>query len=319
MLDRRRPALAAALRWWPEWRIAIVITLAWGALMAGAGGHVDATPERAPRASTATAHDDHAHRGYATPPTSSHSGSLHHSNGALGALAHWTLMAVAMMGPVALPAVRHVGLNSIRSRREWAMALYFAVYVAVWVAFGAVALTGDGVVRAHFGIHGDVLLPIALVVAAAWQLTRAKRRALFRCHKTVPLPPAGRRANFACVHFALAQGWRCVVSCWPLMIVMAVGGHSGVAWMTLLTALILIEELTFVGRRLMWPSAAALALAALLLAIGSDVPRRAIATDASFGCREPRRLDVEVEGGCFHAVSACPRLRSCDPRIPVFQ
>jgi predicted metal-binding membrane protein len=53
--------------------------------------------------------------------------------------------------------------------------------------------------------------------------------------------------------------------------VMAVVGHSdhsGLVWMTALTALVMVEELTLLGRRLLRSSAAALIAAAGLVALG---------------------------------------------------
>jgi predicted metal-binding membrane protein len=234
--------VAAALRWRPEWWVAVVVALAWAALLAGVGSHRHA------------AHPAH---------TASHGPS-----GMLVALSGWTLMAVAMMVPVTLPAVRHVGLNSIRRRRQWAMALYSTVYIGVWVAFGVFALAGERLARQTSGLDRRVLLALVLAVAAGWQLTRAKRRALFRCQRTVPLPPVGLRADAGCARFALLQGWRCVTSCWALMAVMAVAGHANLVWMTALTVLILVEELTLLGRRLLRPSAVALTLAAVLVMLG---------------------------------------------------
>jgi predicted metal-binding membrane protein len=239
--ERHRLA-AAALRWRPEWRVAVVVALAWTALLAGVGSHGHA----ANLAHTAS----------------------HEPSGMLAALSGWTLMAVAMMVPVTLPAVRHVGLNSIRRRRQWAMALYCTVYVGVWVVFGVLALAGERLVRQTLGLDPRVLLALALAVAGGWQLTRAKRRALFRCRRTVPLPPVGFRADAGCARFALRQGWRCVTSCWALMVVMAVVGHDHLVWMTALTALILVEELTLLGRRLLRLSAVAFTLAAVLVAFG---------------------------------------------------
>jgi hypothetical protein len=58
---------------------------------------------------------------------------------------------------------------------------------------------------------------------------------------------------------------------WALMAVTAVVGHSshaGLVWMTALTALAMLEELTLLGRHLLRPSAIALALAAGLALIG---------------------------------------------------
>jgi predicted metal-binding membrane protein len=177
-------------------------------------------------------------------------------------------MSTAMMLPVTLPAVQHVGLNSLRRRRQRAMALYVGAYVLVWVAFGVVALGADRLLVDGLGLDDRVVLWHVLVIAAAWELTRFKRRALLGCHRTVPLPPLGRRADAACVRFALVQGRRCVISCWPLMLVMAVAGHASLVWMAPLTALILAEELTTAGRRLARPAAALLAVAAMVVALG---------------------------------------------------
>jgi predicted metal-binding membrane protein len=241
---------AAALRWRPEWGIAVVVAFAWIVLLA-----------------------THDHRS-SGPLTLSHGpvpGPQRGSGGLLIGLPGWALMAVAMMAPSTLPAVRHVGFNSIRRRRQWAMILYFAVYTGVWVAFGAVALASERVARETLGLDRRVLLTLALAVAAGWQVTRVKRRALLRCRRTVPLPPVGRRADAGCARFALQQGWRCVTSCWALMAVMAVVGHSdhsSLVWMTALTALVMVEELTLLGRRLLRSSAVALIAAAGLVAVG---------------------------------------------------
>ena len=243
---------AAALRWRPEWRITVVVAFAWVALLAT---------------------HDHQHHGHATPAVGPGHGFQHGSVGLLAGLSGWTLMAVAMMVPVTLPAVRHVGLNSIRRRRQWAMALYVAIYIGVWVAFGVIALAAERLVRQALGLEGRVLLAFALVVAGGWQLTRVKRRALFRCRRTVPLAPVGIRAEVGCARFALQQGWRCLTSCWALMTVMAVTGHSshsGLVWMTALTALTMVEELSLVGRKLLRPTATALILAAGLALVGGN-------------------------------------------------
>ena len=235
---------AARLRWAPEWQIGALVALAWAALLAGAAGHGAPSP----------GHEHHAHVHAAAFPA---------------ALAGWALMALAMMGPVALPAVRHVALNSLRARRQWAMALYTAVYVAVWVAFGALALLLVRGVHAALMLDDRALLVLALVAAATWQLTRAKRRAVLACRRTVPLPPAGLRADLGCARFAVAQALRCVRSCWALMVVMAFAGHASPAWMVALTALIAAEELTVAGRRRVEAFGALLALAAAAVALGA--------------------------------------------------
>jgi predicted metal-binding membrane protein len=247
---QRWPGVVAALRWRPEWRITVAVAFAWIVLLAT---------------------HDHRYDGHVTLTQDAAQGLQRGSGGLLVGLLGWALMAVAMMGPVTLPAVRYVGFNSIRRRRQWAMTLYFAVSMGVWVAFGVLALAGERVARETLGLDRRVLLMLALAVAAGWQPTRSKRRALFRCRRTVPLPPVGLRADAACARFALQQGWRCVTSCWALMAVMAVIGHSdhsGLVWMAALTALIMGEELTLLGPRLLRASAVALIAAAGLVALG---------------------------------------------------
>ncbi|HKB46199.1 MAG TPA: DUF2182 domain-containing protein, partial [Ktedonobacterales bacterium] len=133
----------------------------------------------------------------------------------------------------------------LRYRRQRAMALYVTVCLGVWLTFGLLVVTLE-----HFAIEtarldSRIMLLGALAVAAAWQMTPVKRRAPFQCRRTAA--PVGVRADAGCVRFALRQGWRCVRSCWALMFVMAIVGHSAIAVMAALTALIAAEELTLVA------------------------------------------------------------------------
>jgi predicted metal-binding membrane protein len=238
------------LRWRPEWPYLVLVLLAWLALLAGAGGHIGGPPAsddpRHHQPAAASGHHHHAEP--AAPATMTH-GAEHGSGSLPAVIGGWTLMSVAMMMPVALPAVRHVGFNSVRQRRQWAMFVFVAVYVGVWAAFGILALTWRRLAVGTAGIDVRVLLASALVVAAGWQLTRVKRRALFACRRTVPLPPIGRQADAGCARFAFQQSRRCIVSCWALMAVMVAVQQAAVVWMFSLTALMAAEELTRTGRR----------------------------------------------------------------------
>ena len=117
------------------------------------------------------------------------------------AIGMWTLMVVAMMVPAALPAVQHVAVNSLRWRRRRAVATYLAVYTVIWVAFGAVLIA---VSPLWSGVDGRLVLAVALALAAGWQLTVHKRRALRDCHRPSPLPPRGRRATRGRDHVCFA-------------------------------------------------------------------------------------------------------------------
>ena len=240
-LGRQRARALDALRWRPEWWAALVVAAAWLALIAGLGAHDDMTEHE--MASTGV-------------------------GGILDRLPGWVLMVVAMMVLVTLPAARHVGLNSIRTRRIRAISLYLVVYVGAWSVFGFVVLGAEDLIRTNTALGGRSLLTAALAGAAGWQLTRSKLRALYACGRTVPLPPVGLRADVGCAHFALVHAARCMRSCWALMVVMTLVGHWSVLWMAALTGIVLIEELTLLGRRLLGLSAVALALAAGMLMLG---------------------------------------------------
>ena len=227
--------LTLTLRWRPEWRVAAAAAAAWLALLTGLGMH------------------------------RAHVGPDHSPLGVLAGLPGWSVMVVAMMVPATLPAVRHVGLNSMRRRRERAMAIYTAVYVGAWALFGVTALGAHHVLTVHLGVGDTGALALALVVAAGWQLTRAKRRALYACGRTVPLPPIGHRADAGCARYALLHARRCMQSCWAIMLVMVAVGQSSLAWMIALTALVVAEELTVRGRRFTRPAAAVLAAAAVVV------------------------------------------------------
>ncbi|MER6251509.1 DUF2182 domain-containing protein [Streptomyces sp. NPDC001584] len=195
-----------------------------------------------------------------------------HGAAGSGGLGMWALMSVAMMLPAAVPALAHVGTNSLRRRRQRAMATFAAVYLAVWIGYGALLL-GSAPLWAR--LPDDVVLACALALAAAWQLTVHKRRALRDCHRSSPLPPTGWRAVAGAGRFGLRQGGACLRSCWALMLVMAVAsGRSGsgsgsgmLAWMAVLTGIVMTERLARKPRRPTRLAAAVLAAAALAVVL----------------------------------------------------
>jgi predicted metal-binding membrane protein len=123
----------------------------------------------------------------------------------------WVVMVVAMMVPLVWPAARHVGLNSLRWRRQRAISMFLTMYVAVWTIFGVVVLLAFGLLP----IPGTPALGAALIVAALWQLTPQQLYFRWACHRTVPLPPRGWPAVVGDFRFGLRQGLACVGVCWP--------------------------------------------------------------------------------------------------------
>jgi predicted metal-binding membrane protein len=226
--------IAIALAWRPEWPVVILVAVAW---LAMAWLQLGAEPS-------------------------------HHvvsQSSFVVALNAWALMIVSMMVPVTLPAVRHVARNSICVRQHQAMAVYLAAFVAVWMIFGVLATAMLSTIQS-FGIAGRSIVASTLALSTAWQVTAIKRRAIVACRKTVPLPPAGWRADAACARFGIQQAWRCLLACWPLMLLMAAAGHQLVL-MIALTTMLLAEERTFRNDRLIAPFASVLAVATLVAAL----------------------------------------------------
>jgi predicted metal-binding membrane protein len=174
-------------------------------------------------------------------------------------LGMWTLMIVAMMVPAALPAMQHVAVNTLRWRRRRAVATFLAAYMSIWIAFGAVLIV---VSPLWSGVDGKLVLAVALALAAGWQLTVQKRRALRDCHRPSAPPPRGWRATRGVLSFASRNGSACMRSCWAMMLAMGVASSMMVFWMVALTGIVLTEKLATKPRQ-------ATRLAAALLAAGA--------------------------------------------------
>jgi predicted metal-binding membrane protein len=158
----------------------------------------------------------------------------------MAGLPMWGLMASAMMLPSALPAVRHVAVNSFHWRRSRAIAEFLLVYLGIWLAYGVPVL---GMVTLAGRVQGRILVTGALLLAAGWQLSRPKLLALRACHRSSPLPPSGWRASAGVGRFALRNGGACLGSCWALMLVTAVPTRGRLLWMLALTGVVCLEKL----------------------------------------------------------------------------
>jgi predicted metal-binding membrane protein len=147
------------------------------------------------------------------------------------------------------------------------MALFIGVFLALWLAFGAIVVVLTRVLDQESPVDGRILVGGSLAIAAAWQLSGYKRLALYLCHRTVPMPPLGLRADVACVRFAGLQASRCLLSCWALMLSLELGGF-GLLPMALACLLLLAEEVTKYRYRIRWPAAGTLAALAGAVALG---------------------------------------------------
>lgn len=150
------------------------------------------------------------------------SGAAHSHHGmhdATHELVAWMVMSVAMMVPMVAGSIRLSAQRSFWRRRHRAAAGFLTGYLACWLLVGVAVLLLP--LRA-----GPAETAIAFVVAAVWQLTPWKRRALVACHWRMPLAPRGWRADRDCLRFGWGCGLRCFVSCWALMLACFLSGHA---------------------------------------------------------------------------------------------
>lgn len=188
-------------------------------------------------------------------------------------LAAW----VAMMGAMMLPAVgataaRELGMGSTASVSALARAagvVSFALgFLAPWAVYGvaffvALAAAGD-LVDSSPGLAAWLGVAI-LVVAAVYQLTPAKRRALARCRAThVPDRATGVGAPFAT---GAREGAQCVGCCWALMTVLIAFGVMNVPVMVGLGAVIFGEKVLRNARPVSFIAATVLVLLAIAAAV----------------------------------------------------
>ena len=156
---------------------------------------------------------------------------------------HWLLMVLAMMLPVVAPHVRTVGLRSRWSRRHRSTAAFVLAYVAAWAAVGVLLVAG--LAAMYPGHHGaspvpGFLLPVAMLLAAAWQVSSPRRRVLRRCTPLRLGVSSGLAADADCARAGARSGLRCLVECGPVMLAMALS-HSLVL-MAGLTVVLLSER-----------------------------------------------------------------------------
>ena len=157
--------------------------------------------------------------------------------------AEWTLMIMAMMFPLLVPMIGHVAARSYVFRRERSVALFVAGYALTCAAAATIASIVLIVARSGLALLG--LAPLAGLIgcalAALWQVSAAKQRAINRCHGTAPLRPAGYAADRDAIQFGLLHGSRCVRACLPTMALPLLGSH-GIGAMAVIFAILLAER-----------------------------------------------------------------------------
>lgn len=203
----------------PEWSAAAVVAAAWLALLDPATANLD-------------------HLGMTMQIAVGWS-----TGGYLAALGTWTLMSTAMMLPPALPTLRQHALSTLWHRRQRTIIVFSVGFLLTWATAGALALAALDLIRRQTQISRASLGVLLLLLAAGWETTPWKLRAIRTRHLLLPLPLTTRAADRACAAAAVRHASWCLASCLPLMLALAENSWIDITVMAVLTALITTQSL----------------------------------------------------------------------------
>jgi predicted metal-binding membrane protein len=169
----------------------------------------------------------------------------------------WAIMMMAMMLPSAAPAIllaaalmRQRGGNRIFGLTG----LFVLGYLVVWFGFSLVAtalqwsLDRAGLLSVEMASGSATLAGLLLIAAGLYQWTPLKQACLVQCRSPFEqLIKYWRQNAFGPLLAGTMHGLFCLGCCWLLMALLFVGGLMNLLWIAALAFLILIEKLLPVG------------------------------------------------------------------------
>ena len=165
-------------------------------------------------------------------------------------LVSWQAMIAAMMLPSSLPLITLFNrISAGQPRSGLVRATFLSGYVAVWTLFGLFALAGDLLIHrtVHawpwLAAHSWVIAGGVLMTAGLFQFTPLKDACLKQCRNPGAYLLAHYRRGVG-EGFVLGRdhGLFCLGCCWALMLVSFAAGVANLAWMAILTLLMVFEK-----------------------------------------------------------------------------
>ncbi len=229
MLRRDRLVLVAA--------IALVLALAWGWLLAGAGMEMG-TVEM-----TAMARMD----GWLMQP------AVWTPAYAVLIFSMWWVMMVAMMLPSAAPMLLLFARVNRKDKAAGAplapTALFAAGYLLAWGGFGVVATALQWSLELTRLLSPMLVTPNQwlgagiLVTAGLWQLTPIKAACLHHCRSPLDyLVSNWQVGRIGALRMGLQHGAYCLGCCWFLMALLFFGGVMNLYWIVGIAVFVLLEK-----------------------------------------------------------------------------
>lgn len=168
-------------------------------------------------------------------------------------LVTWLLMMVAMMFPSAAPMILTFSrLQAARRQRGQAFIpawVFVAGYLAVWTAFGVLALGASWLAEAVglMGLGGPIG-GVLLVLAGLYQFSPLKHTCLARCRTPLGFLLTFWRDGYAgAFRMGLAHGVFCLGCCWLLFVLLFPLGLMNLLAMAALTLVIFAEKVLPAG------------------------------------------------------------------------
>lgn len=259
----------------PTWLVFFGLVLAgWAALFGLAAGHaVPALPGGGGLGALDPAYSSALWRALCSAVPASQS--------LAGLTAMWSLMAVAMMAPTAVPLLHsYAGLGAsqpqaLGRRAFWALA---GGYVLVWLGYAVLAallqrqLTALDLLTDHGVSLSRWLTVLLLALAGLYQFTALKAACLSKCRSPLAFFfTSWRDGVTGAFRMGLEHGLICLGCCWALMALAFVGGTMNLAWMGAAMLLMIVEKLPALGRFVTRPLGVLLLASALYAAL-RDAP-----------------------------------------------
>lgn len=165
----------------------------------------------------------------------------------------WAIMMAAMMLPGAAPAVLvfdRLVTSRQRAGRAYAGTWWFvAGYLGTWSAFSVAAALAQSALHASAALSASMMLThpftgaAVLAAAGAYQLSPLKGRCLSHCRSPLEfLMLHWREGRGGAFLMGVQHGTWCVGCCWLLMSVLFVVGVMNLAWIGLMSLLVIAEK-----------------------------------------------------------------------------
>jgi predicted metal-binding membrane protein len=178
-----------------------------------------------------------------------------HAGDFVAAALMWGAMVLAMMLPSAVPMIlTYAQIADTAARKGEHIVSPFVLaagYVLVWLGFAVLAallqgaMTHTGVLDAASASTHGLLSGLLFAGAGLYQFSALKHACLHQCQHPLPFFFANwttRRSGI--FRLGLRQGVYCLGCCWALMLLMFAVGVMNIAWLLILTLVIIGEKLT---------------------------------------------------------------------------